>query len=198
MKKILIGLALLSGTLSAQEIDFNHSWGMSYIGGIYSTSEVPYDIYYPEDYPMDRKYTFVGFTYNPRVDLDLAYEWSLSLTAYPSYIVNFSGSHYNHFNDPDDNFLLSFDIPMGVQLNYGNHSSYRSDKDLGYFVMAGYNYGAYRGLGRIQSVCLQAGMKFYIRDESFGVRVEYNIPMNLEKTEKLQLFGIGLLYNIYR
>ncbi|MFM2040958.1 MAG: hypothetical protein RLZZ493_1547, partial [Bacteroidota bacterium] len=31
--------------------------------------------------------------------------------------------------------------------------------------------------------------------QALGVRLQYNLPLNLEKTERLQLFGIGLLYN---
>ena len=62
--------------------------------------------------------------------------------------------------------------------------------------MLGYNFGAYSGIGTIHSITAQAGIKFEFKDQSLGLRLQYNLPVGgLEKGEKLMMFGGGVLYN---
>lgn len=197
MKKIIIGLALvMSGSLCAQDIEFNHSAGLTYLMGIYSYSQVSDNV----DYSGTDAIGYPGITYNPRLDFKLDRELSLSLTAYPTLCLNLHSSYNSRSGASGGGGSVAFEVPAGVQLNFGNHSSSRSRKDFGGFLMTGYNFGAYSGIGTVHSISTMAGMKFYLRDQAIGIRLEYNIPFSLDKSlnEKLQLFGVGLLYNFER
>lgn len=194
MKKIFFGLELIvSGHSIAQDVEYNHSGGLTYLVGIYSYSELTENV----DYSENSAYGYTGLTYNPRLDFKLDRELSFSVTAYPTLCANLTAGA-NSRTGTTSSGTLAFEVPVGAQLNFGNHSTSRSRKDFGGFVMAGYNFGAYSGVGAVHSICAQAGMKFYLREQAIGLRFEYNVPLSLEKSEKLQLFGVGLLYNFER
>lgn len=184
MKKIYLiaALVFITKSLSAQDVEFNHSAGLTYLLGVYNNTTEFIDETYGVGYP--------GGTYNPRIDFKIDREMSFSLTTYPTLCINGSVSSQNGASGS-----FAFEIPTGVQLNFGNHSTSRSRADFGGFVMAGYNFGAYSSIGTIHSITGMVGAKFYLKEQALGVRLQYNLPLNLEKTERLQLFGIGLLYN---
>jgi hypothetical protein len=183
IKKILILLlAFTAKNISAQDVEFNHSGGLTYLLGVYNNTTEFIDETYGIGYP--------GVTYNPRLDFKLGREKSFSLTAYPTLCMNGSVSSRNGASG-----TFAFEIPVGAQLNFGNHSTSRSRADFGGFVMAGYTFGAYSSIGTIHSITGMVGAKFYLREQPLGVRLQYNLPLNLLKTQSLQLFGIGLLYN---
>lgn len=196
MKKIFFCLSLFSSSfVLSQDVEFNHSAGFTYLVGMYSYSYVDANIDYSETSVLG----YPGVTYNPRLDFKLDRELSLSLTTYPTLCFNKTAT-YNSRSGGSSSSSFAFEIPTGVQLNFGNHSSTKSRADFGGFIMAGYNFGAYSGIGKMSSITTMAGMKFYIREQAMGIRLEYNIPLGLNKAdnEKLQLFGVGLLYNFER
>ena len=133
---------------------------------------------------------YPGITYNPRIDFKLDKEKSISLTAYPTICMSGGVSSRSGASGS-----IAFEMPTGVQLNLGNHSTSRSRSDFGGFFMAGYTFGAYSGIGTLHSVTGMGGAKFYLKEKPVGVRVQYNLPLNLPAGESLQLFGVGLLYN---
>lgn len=196
MKKIVLGLSmLLSQAFYAQDFEYNHSLGITYLLGIYSFSYQDATVKASENGTQG----YPGITYNPRLDLKMDRELSLSFTSYPTLCLSKSTSVNSRAGASSEGYF-AFELPTGVQLNFGNHSTSRSRKDFGGFIMAGYNYGFYSGIGSHSSIATMAGCKFYIREQNIGIRLEYNIPLGLNKSidERLQLFAVGLLYNLER
>lgn len=200
MKKIILSavLGLFASQSFAQDTYYAHSVGATYLIGIYQYT-------YEESItdPFGNTTTvsgsesagmgYPGLTYNARLDFKLKKELSFSITSYPTICLNVSA---NSRSGVSEGSSAAFEIPTGVQLNFGHHSTTRSRKSFGGYGMLGYNFGAYSGIGTIHSITAQAGIKFEFKDQSLGLRLQYNLPVGgLEKGEKLMMFGGGVLYN---
>lgn len=169
MKRIFILLSLCLSNYVTSQIEFNHS-----AGGIYFlVSQDGYTGGYP------------GITYNPRLDMVLQEEFSLSLTTYLSAAINTSMGY------------AAFNAPLLVQMNVGNHASSDSDIPLGFFAGLGYSVGAYSDAGVIKGMAFSGGIKFG-EMRSYGLRFEF--VKGKENTESVRnnIYSIGFLYNFIR
>ncbi len=181
-------------TINSQ-IDFNHSIGMTILHGNYVSSSNGVT-----NYSFSK--TFVGLTYNPRIDYLLNDNLSLGLSAYPTYCI---GSNVSINQDKRG---FAFESPLLMQINFGNHSSENSDSRFGGFLGGGLNYGIYSSFPnnsslstaenqKVTSLCFQLGFTQSKFGKDIGIRLEYNKPLNLELNQSFTVIGLGVFYDLY-
>ncbi len=180
MKKVtlIIGL-LLSGFSAKSQTEFNHSGGitLSMVNDHDGNEQLP------------------GFTYNPRFDYILKDEISIGVSAYPT-IGGIGSSSYSSRDGGDGGMSTFITLPIVAQINFGHHSSTESRSNFGGFFGAGFNLARYSDYGNMSGINVQGGIKFLIKDQSYGIRVEYTKVLG--SNSGINVLGLGLMMNIQR
>lgn len=182
--------------------EYSHSIGVSYLSANHQSN----------DFEIHNSYA--ALVYNLRIDLKLSFHSSLGAALYPTfgYAVNTKVKAYNHnANMPtvSSEPPFCFEIPVLIQYNSGNHSTRHTRYKFGSFVGAGVCYSSYSeskitfdeeknasiSSGTYLSFCANAGIKFMIKNKSYGIRVYYSKPIRMQYSVIGHNFGISVLYN---
>lgn len=158
--------------------------------------------------------SYAGLMYNLRVDFKLSHHSSVGLSLYPTFgfmVDNKVKSYKANAKTPTSTSSAPFfsELPIVIQFNTGNHSTRHTQYDFGSFIGAGASYNYYAGTkitvdeeknayispGTYFSICATAGIKFTIKNSSYGIRIYYNRPFALKTYDRGHNFGISLLYN---
>ena len=159
----------------------------------------------------------VAFMYNLRTDFKLGNHSSIGASFYPTIGYSFNTNLQTvDFKSRSETVITGlpfcFELPLLIQYNTGNHSNSISRYKNGSFFGAGVCYSYYPGTnikidadkntvispGTFISVCANVGFKFSINKISYGIRFYYSKPIGITSNEKVNIFGISLLYNFGR
>lgn len=177
--------------------EYSHSIGFTNILSQYHNNKGTVLKYYP------------ALTYNIRVDCQINHEASFSATIYPT-IGYAAPGNSNTQAGTSSAIPFCYELPVFLQLNFGQHSTGDSHYKNGRFFGIGACYGSYpnatsagRGghtvqsinAGKYTSLCLEAGIKFIYRKQSYAIRLQYSKPMGLKAGESANIFGLGVFYN---
>jgi len=78
----------------------------------------------------------VTYSYKPRINIvDFNDNTSLDIHAEPALGISISPT-----NDNNQLYVGSFSLPLMVGVNFGNVSTYKTDKNMGFGIAAGYEY----------------------------------------------------------
>ncbi len=186
---------------SLSQVDFNHSLGMTTIHG-------RSDEYVAGANTFSNAKSFVGLTYNPRLDYLLNDNLSVGLSLYPTFCTSFSKSTGAMIVNKRP---IAIEVPLLFQINFGNHSSENSRSRFGGFIGAGINHGIYSIYHTadiqstmyvldnitLNSLCFQAGFTKNQQGKDIGLRFEYNIPLNNNNNLNFMIIGAGVFYDLY-
>lgn len=182
--------------------EYSHSIGFSYLSLNHHSND--FGIYN----------SYMALVYNLRIDLKLSYHSSAGLAMYPTfgYAVTSNVKSYNHnakIPTASSSPAICYEIPVMVQYNSGNHSTRMTRYKSGFFLGAGVCYSSYAGskifidaeknatisTGSYLSVCAGGGVKFTMKNKSFGIRGQYNKPIRMQYSVIGNNFSISFLYN---
>lgn len=186
--KIII-LAILCSMIGQpalfSQVSFSHSIGAS----LYAST--------------DNRASAVGATYSPRLNvLEINEELTVSVGTHLGFGLD--------FNSREGANSLALDIPLMVELNFGNASQPGIESNFGGFV--GFGYGISKIGSRTDFVSfsttdfnegsglvLNAGLRLFVRDIPIGVRFSYlanSKKVGAEGEEYADVYSLGVFYTI--
>lgn len=182
--------------------EYSHSIGFSYLSVNHHSN----------NYVINNSYA--ALVYNLRIDFKLSFHSSVGVSMYPTFgyaVTSKVKSYKPNAETPtaSSSSAFCYEIPVLVQYNSGNHSTRMTRYKFGTFIGAGICYSSYSGSkiivdaqknatissGSYLSFCAGAGIKFTIKNKSFGIRGQYIKPIRMQSNEIGNNFSISLLYN---
>lgn len=182
--------------------EYSHSIGFSYLSVNHQSN----------NFGIHNSYA--ALVYNLRIDFKLSFHSSVGLSLYPTfgYAVDTKVKPHDQ-NDtlptPSGDPAFCYEIPVLIQYNTGNHSTRLTRYKFGSFIGAGVCYSQYSASkivvdeqknasitsGSYLSFCAGGGIKFTMKNKSFGIRGQYSRPIRMQYGYIGNNFSISFLYN---